>query len=99
MKKTGQMSLIVCCTMLLTSCSFYTIHGVTNNPVGKKTGIVSMGPFSRNGDFSYSSAAKAGKIDKIGTWEIKIGFLKISTTVSGEMGPGKDKGKGKGKGK
>jgi hypothetical protein len=99
MKKVRQLCLIGCSAMLLVSCSFYTIHGVTNNPVGKKTGTVSMTPFKRNGDFSYSAAAKAGKINQIGSWEIKTGFLKISTTVSGEQAAGVDKSKDKGKAK
>lgn len=99
MNKIKQLCLIGFGAFLFSSCQFATIHGVTNNPVGKKTGTVSLGLFQRKGDFSYSSAAKAGKIDKIGTWEIKYGFGKISTTVSGESDPSQDKGKGKRKGK
>lgn len=98
MKKIAQLCLIgFGSSMLFSSCVFYTVHGVTNNPVGKKTGTVSLGIFQPKGDFSYSSAAKAGKIDKIGTWEIKYGFGKVSTTVSGEPDPNKAKGKGKSK--
>jgi hypothetical protein len=99
MKQIAQFCLMGFGSMLFSSCGYYTIHGVTNNPVGKKTGTVSYGAFNTKGDFSYSSAAKAGKINQIGSWEIKMGFLKITTTVSGEQaaGQGKDKGKGKGK--
>lgn len=87
-------------TAIFSSCfGLRTIHGVTNNPIGKKTGTASLVPFKRNADFSYSSAAKAGKIDKIGSWEIKYGLFKISTTVSGEPDPSQDKSKGKRKGK
>ncbi len=97
MKKIAQLCLLGFGSILFSSCTYYTIHGVTNNPVGKKTGTVSMGAFKRKGDFSYSSAAKAGKINQIGSWEIKTGFLKISTSVSGEQAAGTGKAKGKGK--
>ena len=70
-------------TLLLSSC-FYTIHGVTNNPIGKKSGTVIVGLFQPDQDFSYNAAAKRGNINKIGAWEIKVGFAKISTTVTGE---------------
>lgn len=97
MKKTAQLCLLGFGSILFSSCGYYTIHGVTNNPVGKKTGTVSYGAFHRKGDFSYSSAAKAANLTQIGTWEIKTGFLKISTSVSGEPAAGKGKGKAKGK--
>ncbi len=97
MKKITQLCLLGLGSILFSSCTFYTIHGVTNNPVGKKTGTVSMGAFKRKGDFSYSSAANAAKLTQIGSWEIKTGFLKISTSVSGEPAAGKAKGKAKGK--
>ena len=64
MKKIVQMCLTGGIVMLLASCGAYTIHGATNNPVGKKTGTVSIGLFSKDKDFSYSAAAKKGKINK-----------------------------------
>lgn len=81
MKRTLQILSLIS-VMGLSSC--YTIHGVTNNEIGTKKGTVVNGAFKRNVDLGYSSAAAAGKIDKIGSWELKTGFLKISLTVSGE---------------
>lgn len=85
MKRTLQ-TLMLASVLGLGSC--VTIHGVTNNEVGTKKGTVTNGAFKQNVDIGYSSAAAAGKIDKIGTWEIKTGFMKISMTVTGEKAGG-----------
>lgn len=68
--------------LMLSSC--YTIHGVTNNPVGNKEGTAKAGMFSTNADFSYNEAAKSGNVDKIATWEIKKNIFSIKTTVTGQ---------------
>ena len=85
MKKTNTFYLLLAVgAFLLTSCSA-SINMVTNNPVGTKMGIAKIGLFAgRNQDMSLEAAAKNGKITKIGTVEIRQGFLSVKTIVTGE---------------
>lgn len=93
MKQISKVGLLLIGVMFFSSCAFYTIHGVTNNEIGTKKGVAKVTPFAFKADYSYSAAAAAGKIDKIGSWEIKTGFLSLSMTVTGEKAPGTEKEK------
>lgn len=93
MRQISKVVLLMVSVMFFSSCAFYTIHGVTNNEIGTKKGVAKVTLFAFKADYSYSAAAAAGKIDKIGSWEIKTGFLSIGMTVTGEKAPGMEKEK------
>lgn len=67
----------------MSSCTI-TYHGVTNNSVGTKEGVAKSSVFSSDVDYSYSSAAKNGNIQKIGTTKYVYGFFSVQTKITGE---------------
>lgn len=73
--------------LFLGSCTVMHTAVVTNNPVGSKTGVATMKPFQKDGDVSYATAMKNGKISKIGIAELKMKVFILPTTkltVTGE---------------
>lgn len=90
--------------IVLTSCSVTMPYAVTNNTVGEKRGIsktnlilgttgawggnIQAGLFSTNKNFGVIEAAKKGKIETIGSVDIKttnyILFKKVEVIVTGE---------------
>ena len=86
MKKIRTLALLAVVTFGLSSCVVYESHSVTGNPIGTKVGVAKSKAFG-NSDVSMRTAAKNGKIDKIGSVETRttifiIPFIK--TTVTGE---------------
>lgn len=77
----------------ITSCSLKLPVAATSNPVGSKVGMSKatgfFGVLFFNQDASIQSAAKAGKITKISTVDIKYGnilglIVTYETIVTGE---------------
>lgn len=71
---------------LLASCTVERTYQLTGAPIGTKTGV-SKSSIIGDSDFSISTAAKNGKITKIGAVEITTKvfiFPKVITKVYGE---------------
>jgi len=82
------MATVALMTFGLSSCMVYESYSVTGNPIGTKEGVAKTKLFSKDLDVSMKSAAKNGKIQKIGSVDIKtkayVFFLITKTTVTGE---------------
>ena len=74
--------------LLLQSCIVMDSTQLTDNPIGSKKGVATMKMFSSNTDISIASAAKNGKITKIGSVEkrytVYLIFPVYTTIVTGE---------------
>ncbi len=90
--------------VVLTSCAVTMPYAVTNNPVNGKKGVsktnlifgttgawggsIQQGLYSTNKKFGVIEAAKKGKIETIGSVDIKstnyIFFTKVEVIVTGE---------------
>ena len=82
-----KLTLLAAVIFSLSSCVVYESHTVTGNPIGTKKGIAKGHIFSKNLDFTMSTAAKKGKIDKIGSVDTKVTVFLIpfyKTVVTGE---------------
>ncbi|MBL4709876.1 MAG: hypothetical protein JKY48_15700 [Flavobacteriales bacterium] len=66
----------------LSSCVVYETHSVTGNPIGTKKGVAKTKLFG-NSDVTMRTAAKNGKITKIGSVDTKttVFILPFSKTV------------------
>jgi NADH:ubiquinone oxidoreductase subunit F (NADH-binding) len=71
---------------MLPSCVQQT-YMITDNAVGTKTGVAKLRMFGKDKDISIETAAKNGKITKIGTVEMRVTYFIIpfvKTVVTGE---------------
>tara|TARA_R110002049_G_scaffold216691_2_gene388151 strand:- start:196 stop:450 length:255 start_codon:yes stop_codon:yes gene_type:complete len=84
MKKLTLMAAVI---FSLSSCVVYESHTVTGNPIGTKVGVAKSSVFGKDQDYTMATAAKKGKIDKIGSVETKVTvfiFPFYKTVVTGE---------------
>lgn len=88
MKKIKALAIVSVMTFSLSSCLIYESYSVTGNPIGTKTGVAKTHTFKKNVDFTMRTAAKNGKITKIGSVETKTKtygpIIIFKTTVTGE---------------
>jgi hypothetical protein len=85
MKKMKFITLVAALPLIMSSCVIYSSHWTTGNPIGTKTGESRTKLFSKTSDAGIGAAAKAGKITKIGSVDIKrTSFGSIIVTVTGE---------------
>jgi hypothetical protein len=71
----------------MSSCVVHQTHTVTGNPIGTKKGVAKANAFNPDADFTIRTAAKKGKIDKIGSVDTKVTVFIIpfyKTVVTGE---------------
>lgn len=71
----------------LSSCVVYETHTVTGNPIGTKKGVAKASAFSSNADYTMRTAAKKGKINKIGSVDTRVTVFIVpfyKTVVTGE---------------
>lgn len=86
MKRNKLFTVAILACGLMSSCVSST-YMVTDNPVGKKTGVAKLSLFGKDKDISLEKAAKNGKITKIGTVEVRVTYFIlpfVKTTVTGE---------------
>ena len=88
MRKIKTLAALALMTFGLSSCMVYESYSVTGNPIGTKKGVAKTKLFSKDLDVSMRTAAKNGKIQKIGSVDIKtkayVFFIVTKTTVTGE---------------
>lgn len=86
-KSTRLLPLLALGCFLFQSC-VTSQYLLTDNAVGSKKGVAKLGLFKKDQDISISTAAKNGKISKIGTVEVRVTtfliFSSVKTIVSGE---------------
>lgn len=71
----------------LSSCVVYETHTVTGNPIGTKKGVAKANAFQSDADYSMRTAAKKGKISKIGSVDTRVTLFIVpfyKTVVTGE---------------
>lgn len=88
MKKIKTLVAVALMAFGLSSCVVSESYSVTGNPIGTKKGVAKSHSFSKNFDVSMKTAAKNGKIQKIGSVDTKTKAYLIlivsKTTVTGE---------------
>ena len=80
------MAAVALLTFGLSSCVIYESHTVTGNPIGTKKGVAKSKIFKKP-DVGMATAAKNGKITKIGSVDTRTTIFIIpffKTVVTGE---------------
>lgn len=87
MKKIQKLIAALAITVGLSSCVVYETHTVTGNPIGTKRGVAKASAFSPSADYTMRTAAKKGKINKIGSVDTRVTVFIVpfyKTVVTGE---------------